>query len=91
MAGGADADQRLAGGDVGPQRVELLLGRHAAADADQHQVAFWIASAMPGKLFLSCGSLWTIVTSKPSGCQLGFDKRRQRNLGLVLVIADRAS
>ena len=34
--------------------------------------AFLIASAMPGKLFLSCESAWMIVTSKPSGSRSDF-------------------
>ena len=39
MAGGADADERLALGQVRADEVELRLGRRAAADTQEKQVS----------------------------------------------------
>ena len=40
MTGGAETDQRLAGGQVGLQRIEVLTGQGAAADGDDDEVTF---------------------------------------------------
>src|SRR5262245_19338326 len=88
VRGGSDADERLAGGDVCPQRVELLRRRSPTADADEYQVSALHRVGKAGE------NVWVRLVRmhdlylKPARLQLRPGELGQRRFGLVLVLAD---
>src|SRR5262249_5398130 len=88
MASGADADDRLARGNVLAERVEIDLGWQAAAGADQHDIrlANGVGHARKTVLVLRIGVYDRDVEAQ--GLKFLFGKRRQRRARLIFVVAN---
>ena len=87
MAGGADADERLALGQVRPDEVELRLGRRASPCAQEKQVSLLQC--------LEAGEVVRVVfvhvhqrAANAAILELSLGKRRKRRGGAVLALAD---
>ena len=88
VAGGADADQRLAGFEMGAHRIELFLRQRTSPRADQQQVGVAQGFDKPGETMFVPLVLLDDGDAQSSPFEISFRELRQGFPSLVFVLTD---